>query len=182
MSFSFIAPKTWSVNLPPGMWRRCSSIAGGLPSRCGRIGHAVAAPRAVAQDELDVLAGAVLEVLVGRQLHAQHDHVGRRALDAHHAAGHLQHRVLAGAGHGARLDHAVGLRRGAAGQDPAGLFLVGSAPCSWCAPWITRPGQQAALARAAGAVAAAVGQADALADGRGQDRFVAVDAECGRRA
>jgi hypothetical protein len=33
-----------------------------------RVGHAVAAPRAVAQDELDVLAGAVLEVLVGRQL------------------------------------------------------------------------------------------------------------------
>ena len=37
--------------------------------------------------------------------------------------------------------------------------------------------QQPALARAAGAVAAAVGQADALADGRGQDGFVAVDAE-----
>jgi hypothetical protein len=37
-----------------------------------RIGHAVAAARAVAQDELDVLAGAVLEVLVGRQLQSQH--------------------------------------------------------------------------------------------------------------
>jgi hypothetical protein len=36
--------------------------------RVRRVGHAVAAPRAVAQDELDVLPGAVAEVLVGRQL------------------------------------------------------------------------------------------------------------------
>ncbi|MNT95204.1 hypothetical protein D3C72_2370400 [compost metagenome] len=28
MSFSFIALNTWSVNLPPGMWRRCSSRPG----------------------------------------------------------------------------------------------------------------------------------------------------------
>ncbi len=28
ISFSFMVPNTWSVNLPPGMWRRCSSIWG----------------------------------------------------------------------------------------------------------------------------------------------------------
>ena len=39
-----------------------------------------------------------------------------------------------------------------------------------------------ALARAAGAVAAAVGQADALADRGVEDRFVAVDAEGLRRS
>ncbi len=47
----------------------------------------------------------------------------------------------------------------------------------WCAPWMTRPFEHAALARAAGAVAAAVGQADALADGGLQDGLVALDAE-----
>ena len=26
ISFSFIAPKTWSVKRPPGMWRICSSM------------------------------------------------------------------------------------------------------------------------------------------------------------
>ena len=37
MSRSFISLKTWSVNLPPGRWRRCSSMAGGLPSSCGAL-------------------------------------------------------------------------------------------------------------------------------------------------
>ena len=35
ISFSFMALKTWSVNLPPGMWRRCSSICGWLAQVCG---------------------------------------------------------------------------------------------------------------------------------------------------
>jgi hypothetical protein len=39
------------------------------------------------------------------------------------------------------------------------------------------PFEQAALARAAGAVAAAVRQANALADRGAEDRFVAIDAE-----
>ncbi len=37
ISLSFIAPKTWSVNLPPGMWRRCSSTAGACASVCGAL-------------------------------------------------------------------------------------------------------------------------------------------------
>ena len=37
MSFSFITPKTWSVNRPPGMWRMCSSMAGGLPRLDGAL-------------------------------------------------------------------------------------------------------------------------------------------------
>jgi hypothetical protein len=28
ISFSFMAPNTWSVNLPPGMWRMCKSTIG----------------------------------------------------------------------------------------------------------------------------------------------------------
>ncbi len=37
MSFSFIAPNTWSVNLPPGMWRTCSSIDGLSVWVCGAL-------------------------------------------------------------------------------------------------------------------------------------------------
>ena len=37
ISFSFIAPKTWSVNLPPGRWRMCSSSAGLSPTVCGAL-------------------------------------------------------------------------------------------------------------------------------------------------
>ena len=37
ISSSFIAPNTWSVNTPPGMWRMCSSMAGGLPSSSGAL-------------------------------------------------------------------------------------------------------------------------------------------------
>jgi hypothetical protein len=101
----------------------------------------------------------------------------RGALDGHHARGHLQHRVLAGAGHHARLDHAVGLRRGAAGQDEPAVLFGGRQGLVLVRAVDHAALQQAALARAAGAVLAAVGQADALADGGGQDGFVAFDAE-----
>ena len=134
-----------------------------------RIGHAVAAPGAVAQDELDVLSGAVLQVLVGRQLQAQHGHVGGGPVDAQHAAGQLEHRVFAGAGHAARFDDAVGLRRGAAGEDEAGLLLGHRQRLVLVRAVDHAAFEQPALARAAGAVAAAVGQADALADGGRQD-------------
>ena len=43
---------------------------------CLRRGrHRIAAPRAITQDELDVLAGVVIEGLVGRQLQAHQHHV-----------------------------------------------------------------------------------------------------------
>ena len=142
-----------------------------------RSGHRVAAPRAVAQDEFDVLPGAVLQRLVGRQLQAQHRHVGGRALDGHHAARHLEHRVLASTGHHARFDHAIGLRCRAARQDEAG-FLFGHRQRLLLVCTVDHAAlEQPALARAAGAVLAAVRQADAGADGRGQDRFVARDLE-----
>ena len=35
--FSFIAPKTWSVNLPPGRWRMCSSSCGLSLTVCGAL-------------------------------------------------------------------------------------------------------------------------------------------------
>ncbi|MBX3607875.1 MAG: NAD-dependent epimerase/dehydratase family protein [Piscinibacter sp.] len=142
-----------------------------------RVGHRVAAPCTVAQDELDVLPGVVAQRVIGRQLHRQHGDVGRGALDRHHAAGHLAHRELARARYGARLDHEVGLRRGAAGEDQPG-FLLGRRKRLGLVRAVDHAAlEQTALAGAAGAVLAAVGQADALADGGHEDRFVAIDAE-----
>ena len=103
--------------------------------------------------------------------------VGGRPGDRDHAARHLADRELAGTRHGARLEDDVGLRRGLAGEDQARAFLLGAERLLRCAPWITRPSSMPALARAAGAVAAPVGQADALADRGVQHRLVAVDAE-----
>ena len=80
-------------------------------------------------------------------------------------------------GHAARFDHAVGLRRGAAGEDVAGRFL-GRRQCLELVHAMDHAAfEQPALARAAGAVAAAVGQADALADRGREDDLVAVDLE-----
>ena len=142
---------------------------------CRRVGHRVAAPRAVAQDELDVLAGAVLE---GR---------GWPAV----AASSPRHRAPGGRSAArARASSAPGTRRrqarlrasttqsvcGVAQQvriQPASSSAADKA-FRWCTPWITRPFEQAALARAAGAVAAAIGQADALRGWPRQDGFVAL--------
>src|SRR5574337_355607 len=142
-----------------------------------RVGHRVAAPRAVAQDDLDVLAGAVLQVLVRRQLQPQECDTRREALDAHHPRRELQHRVFAGAGHAARFDDAVGLRHGAAGQDQARLFLGDRQRLVLVRAVDHAPRHEPALARAAGAVAAAVRHADALADRGGEHGLVGLDLE-----
>jgi hypothetical protein len=142
-----------------------------------RVGHRVAAPGAVAQDELDVLAGAVLEQVVGGQLQANDRDVGRGPVDRDDAARQLPDRELARARHRPRFQDDVGLRRGLAGQDEAGDFLLVAERLLLMDAVDDAALEHAALARAAGAVAAAVGQADALADGGLQDRFVALDAE-----
>ena len=132
--------------------------------RVRRVGHRVAAARAVAQDELDVLAGAELKVLVGSELHRQHGHVGRGLEHGDDTGRQLEHRELAGAGHGAGLDGAIGLRPRAAGQDEAGGLVLGRQRLGLVLAVHDLAVDQLALARAAGAVLAAVGQADAAAD------------------
>jgi hypothetical protein len=131
-----------------------------------RIGHAVAAPRAVAQDELDILPGAVLQVLVGRQLQAQHRHVGCGPLMAITRVGIFStgNSPAPGTLRACTVQSLCGvaqqvrIRPAASSAADRRLALVGAV--------LHRP-EQAALAGAAGAVAAAIGQADALADGGG---------------
>ncbi len=88
--------------------------------------------------------------------------------------GSLRTGELARAGHRSHLEHDVGLRRGLAGEHPAGgLFLVAQGLALMHAmdhAALDHP----ALAGAAGAVLAAIGKADALADRRGEDRLVAI--------
>ena len=102
---------------------------------------------------------------------------GAGLVDREHAARHLPDRELAGAGHGARLEDDVGLRRRLAGQDQAGASSSALSALLLVRAVDDAALEHAALARAAGAVLAAVGQADALADGGLQDRLVALDAE-----
>jgi hypothetical protein len=181
MSRSFISPKTWSVNLAA---RHVAQVQ--FDGRRGaqlvrRVGHAVAAPRAIAQDELDILAGVVLQNLVGGQLQAQHDHVGCRSLQGQHTRRHLQHREFTRPRHAAGLQRAVALRRGATGQHQALRFFVGRQRLVLVGALLHAACEQAALAGAAGAVAAAIGQADALADGRSQQRLVGFCREAAAR-
>jgi hypothetical protein len=143
-----------------------------------RIGHAVAAPRAVAQDEFNVLPRVVAEGVVGRQLQLEHHHVMRHLFQRDHTRGHLLDGKGAFVGHLARLDQHVGLRHGAARQDEARSLFLRAQRLDLVRAMDDRAFQLPALARPTGAVLATIGQADALADGRRQDGLVRVGGEC----
>ncbi|MBC7995831.1 MAG: SDR family oxidoreductase [Rhizobacter sp.] len=145
--------------------------------RAGRICHAVAAAVPIFEDELDVLPSAVLQRIVGRQLKLQHGHVVARFAERRHTARHLAHGKFARAGHGARFEHHVGLRRGAAGEGVASLFFGWAQGLGLVGAVDHAAFDQLALARAASAVAATVRQAHTLADGSREDGLVAVDGE-----
>src|SRR5471030_561719 len=139
--------------------------------------HAVAAALAVAQHEFDILAGAVLQLFMGRQLQRDDDHVRRQLLDAAHARRHFLDREVAAAGHFARLDHQVAVRGGAAEQRVAQRLFLRRQRALLVRLVADRAGHDLALAGAAGAVLAAVGQADAGPHGRRQHGVVGVAIE-----
>ena len=107
MSRSFILLKTWSVKLPPATWRTCSSISSSVVRR---VRHREAAPLAVLQQEIDVLAGEELQPLVRRQLELHHHHVVGDLLELLHAARQQAHRDVLRRADGAALDHQVAER------------------------------------------------------------------------
>ena len=73
-------------------------------------------------------------------------------------------------------DH-IGLCRGTTSQREAGLFFLDAERLVLMRPVDHTTFDEPALARAAGAVLAAVRQADALANRGNQNRLVAIDAE-----
>ncbi|CAM2158584.1 hypothetical protein PT2222_40385 [Paraburkholderia tropica] len=139
--------------------------------------HRVAAARAVLEDEFEVLAGQILEALVGGQLQPEHDDVVGLALDRGDAGGQLAHLHVADARHFADVDFEVGLRRRAAEQRHAARALVVRQCRRRVRALLDFAAADRALARAAGAVLAAVGQADALTQRRVEDGFVGFDLE-----
>ncbi|MCY1365231.1 hypothetical protein D9M69_520700 [compost metagenome] len=137
----------------------------------GRVGHGIAAALAVAQQEFHVLAGVVLEGVAGGQLQAHHYHVGRNPFQRVHAHRHLLDGEGAGFGDLARFEHHVVLCHAAAGQHVASGFFFGAQGFGLVRPVDHVATEQLAFAGAAGAVLAAVGQADALTDAGGEDGF-----------
>ena len=81
-----------------------------------RVAHGEAAPRAVAQHDVEVLAGVKVQFLSGRNLQFENDDVGRHALQALHARRQLARLDVAAQAHFARRDHQVRERLGLAEQ------------------------------------------------------------------
>jgi hypothetical protein len=136
-----------------------------------RVGHRVGPARAVTQHKFHVLPRVVAEGIGRGQLQLQLHHVGRAALQRAHAHGQLFDGEGAFVGDLARFEHHRRLCHAAAGQHPACGFFVGAQGLVLVCAVHHGALQHLALARATGAVLAAVGQAHAGADGGGQDGF-----------
>ena len=137
-----------------------------------RVAHREAAARAITQQELEVLAGEELQLFTRRELELQHDHVVGELLQAVHAAGQGLHLDVAGLADHARFERAVGQGRGLAEQRLAVFALGGRQRLFLVLAVVDRAGDDRPLARAAGAVFAAVGNHQAGTDGGRQDGFV----------
>ena len=174
MSRSFILPKTWSVNWPPATWRTCSSTSssacGALPieklrrepsfSRNSRYCPARNCSRS--------LAGSLSCSIMTSSVDAP---------QRLHAAGQRLDLDVLRRADGARLDHHVAERLRLAEKRLAlRLLLVGERLLLVDAV-VDLALEQLALAAAAGAVAAAVGQHEVLAQRGGQDRLAFLDLE-----
>ena len=132
---------------------------------------------AIGEQELDVLAGKELHAFVGRQLEADHHHVGGDAFQLLYAAGQRLDWDVARGIHLARFEREVGQRLRAAKQRHAGSPLVGGQRAVLGDAEVDRAGEHLALAGTAGAVLAAVGQVDAGIEGGFEDGGIGCHAE-----
>ena len=142
-----------------------------------RRGDREAAPVPVLQQEIDVLAGQVLQPLARRQLELDDGDVGHGLVDRFDPARQPLDLDVPGTTHLAHLDDEIRARTGDAKQrDPAALLVVGQRR------WLVRAEVDAAvenppLARAARTVAAAVRDHQVGAHRGLQHRFVRLAAE-----
>ena len=91
-----------------------------------RRGQREAAATAVLQQEVDVLAGQILQALVRRQLDPHDRDVGRRLLDRLDAARELADLDVAALAHFPDLEHEIGQRlRAAEKREALALLVVG---------------------------------------------------------
>ena len=151
-------------------------------SRCrllqmGRTGHGVSAAQAACQHKFHILPRVVFETLRSGQLQAQAHHVVRQALQRSHAHGQFFHGEAALVRHLAHLQHHIALGVGAAGQHIACSFFGGAQGLVLVCVVAHAARDFFALARTAGAVFAAIRQADAVGNGGAQNRFIAQGGE-----
>ncbi len=127
----------------------------------GGAGEREGATLVVLEQKLDVLAGEELQPLVGRQLEADDHHVIGHAFELLHAAGQDLDWNVAGGADFAHFERQVGEWLGAAEQRHAGGAILGGERMILCPAVIDLAFQNLALAGAAGAILAAVGQIEA---------------------
>ena len=122
-----------------------------------RIRHGKAAPRAVFEQDVDVLAGKEHEAFIGREFEKEDHGVAPGALKLVHPGGELPHLDVPRFAHLARLDDDVGKRfRLAEKREPA--LALGRAERLFRVASVVDPAlDELALAAAAGTVAATVG-------------------------
>ena len=142
-----------------------------------RVAHREAAPRAVLQQQVDVLPGQELQALVRRQLQVEDHHVVGRALHPLHPRRQLLDRDVPRASHLARLDDDIAERLRLAEERVTLLALGGGEDLLGIAAVIELALDQLAFARAAGAVAAAVRQDEAGIQRRLEDAFALLRGE-----
>ena len=130
--------------------------------RAGCRGHGIAAPHAVGEDQIHVLAGQILQPLGKRQLQPDTAHVRRQRLDGAHPTGQLAHRDVAGPVHHRRLDGEVRRGRGRAQQRIALRHLFRRQCRRQMLALLYTTVRHQRLARPTGAVLAAIRQHDAL--------------------
>ena len=143
----------------------------------GRVGHRVRAPLAVAHDDLEVLTRQELQPFVGRKLQLDDRDVARRALDRLDARRQLLHLDLADTADLAGVDHEIRQGLGAAEECEALLLLDVGQGVDLVRAVVDLSVDDLALAGAARAVAAAVGQGDAGGEGGCENRFTLGDLE-----
>ena len=130
---------------------------------------------AVGEQELQILARQELQALLLRQLEVEADDVVRQVVDPHHAAGQDAHLELGGALDLARLQAQIATRHGLATD--AGAYRGAVEGRGRLARVPDRPLEQLRGAAAALAVAAAVGQADVVAQRGGENGLAVGDLE-----
>ncbi len=137
-----------------------------------RIGQREAALPAVLEQDVDILSGEELQAFAGRQFQVDCHDVGRQPFDLLDARGQGLDRDVACRAKLPALQRQIGLCPGAAEECQAvGLFRVAER-LRLCLPIVDAAGEHFPLARTAGAIAAAVGQGQALAQRGVEDRFV----------
>ena len=125
-----------------------------------RVGHREAAPLAVLQQDVDVLPGEELQPLAGRKLQVEDGDILGGPFNLFHARGHRADREVLRAGELAHLEDDVGERMRAAGERLARGLLVVVQRALLVLAVLELARAQHALAGAARAVAASVGQPD----------------------